>query len=227
MVSTYRHLGLRTVPGVPDFNLSGQALGQRLMHPPTVAGWSRGRSWITPSLMFERGNFALNVLFPDIGFVPFDRYPNFPSDEIVNVQNRLRRGMPVSAATKPTGINQAMMSSSNKLADRDEDFNTRLGTMRGWQMAIERVKPIDRSAARLNLSQRVLKQQLKTPRAVIEYFVSEFFVVQPDDAAVDKVIAQLTKQLGSEDVIGSQSFLEQPLRNSLHQLLSLPEYQLG
>ena len=70
MVSTYRFLGLSEVPGVPDFNVVSGALGQRLMHPPTVAGWSQGRSWITPSLMFERNNFILEVLYPDIGFVP-------------------------------------------------------------------------------------------------------------------------------------------------------------
>jgi hypothetical protein len=40
MVSTYRRLQLEDVPGVPDFNVVSGALGQRLMHPPTVAGWS-------------------------------------------------------------------------------------------------------------------------------------------------------------------------------------------
>lgn len=44
VVSTYRKLGLTEVPGVPDFNETTAALGQRLMHPPTVAGWAQGRS---------------------------------------------------------------------------------------------------------------------------------------------------------------------------------------
>jgi len=68
VVSTYRKLGLKQVPGVPDFNVVTAALGQRLLHPPTVAGWSQGRSWITPSLLFERGNFVLDLVFPDISF---------------------------------------------------------------------------------------------------------------------------------------------------------------
>ncbi|MEQ8660657.1 MAG: DUF1800 domain-containing protein, partial [Gammaproteobacteria bacterium] len=55
VISTYRKLGLTDLPGAPDFNLVTGALGQRLMHPPTVAGWSYGRSWITPSLLIERG----------------------------------------------------------------------------------------------------------------------------------------------------------------------------
>jgi len=37
-------------------------------------------------------------------------------------------------------------------ADRDEDFNTRYGSFRGWQMAIERVKPIPRDTAQIDLS---------------------------------------------------------------------------
>ena len=49
-VSTYRKLGLKDAPGVPDFNIATGTLGQRLFSPPTVAGWAEGRSWITPGL---------------------------------------------------------------------------------------------------------------------------------------------------------------------------------
>ena len=151
MVSTYRKLNISKVPGNPDFNTSSELMGQRLMHPPTVAGWAMGKSWINPSLLFERNNFILELVFPDIGFVPPDRAPPFIR-EVTNVQNRLREGLPVSAATAPTGIEGGMMAESNKNADRDEDFNTRLGSMRGWQMALERVKPIDRHVPSLDFS---------------------------------------------------------------------------
>ncbi len=63
-ISTYRKLGQKSVPGVPDFNLATGALGQQLFSPPTVAGWAGGQSWITPGLLLERGNFARDVLFP-------------------------------------------------------------------------------------------------------------------------------------------------------------------
>src|SRR5579863_5770165 len=56
-VSTFRKLGLQSVPGVPDFNSATSALGQPLFSPPTVAGWAGGQSWITPGLLLERGNF--------------------------------------------------------------------------------------------------------------------------------------------------------------------------
>src|SRR4030095_15324478 len=43
-VSTFRKLGLKEAPGVPDFNVATSTLGQRLFAPPTVAGWAEGRS---------------------------------------------------------------------------------------------------------------------------------------------------------------------------------------
>jgi hypothetical protein len=228
MVSTYRHLGVPTIPGVPDFNVVSSALGQRLLHPPTVAGWSQGRSWITPSLMFERSNFALDVLFPDIGFVPLDRYPGY-TGEIVNVQNRLRQGMSVSAATKPTGVSggEAEMAASNLLADRDEDFNTRLGSMRGWQMALERVKPLSRHTAHLDLAAKVLQAECATPLQVVRYFADEFFRVEITASSEQALASLLATELGTDDIAMAASYLEEPLRKLLHQMLSLPEYQLG
>ena len=226
VVSTYRQLGLQDIPGVPDFNVVSGALGQRLLHPPTVAGWSEGRSWITPSLMFERSNFVLDSLFPDIGFVPPDRYPF--TGEVVNVQARLRRGMSISAATKPTGVAaDGMMSASNMLADRDEDFNTRLGSMRGWQMAIERVKPIVRSTANIRLAARVKDEELGTPRQVVDDFAARFFSVSLDEMTRQALANYLAQALGTRDVLSALSYAEEPLRKLLHQMLSLPEYQLG
>ena len=62
VISTYRKLGLKDTPGIPDFNQSTTAMGQTLFWPPTVAGWAGGRSWITPALLMERGNFARSFL---------------------------------------------------------------------------------------------------------------------------------------------------------------------
>ena len=228
LISTYKRMGLQRIPGVPDFNVVTGALGQRLMHPPTVAGWSHGRSWITPSLMFERSNFVLDVVFPDIGFVPPDRYPSYTA-EIVKVQNRLRQGKTVSAATKPTGVegDAADMSASNLLADADEAFNTRLGSMRGWQMALERVKPIDRQPALLQLRHSVMALELATPRQVIDHWEQTYFSVTLDEQVKQTLAATLSRALGTDDIIAAVSYMEEPLRIVLHQMLSLPEFQLS
>ena len=92
-----RSSGLESVPGVPDFNSATGALGQQLFSPPTVAGWAGGQSWITPGLLLERGNFARDVLFPDISFLPPDRYTG--GGEVRRVADRIRQGMDITTAT--------------------------------------------------------------------------------------------------------------------------------
>ena len=95
-------LGLTDAPGVPDFNRATSSLGQTLFRPPTVAGWAGGRSWITPGLLLERGNFVRDILFPDINFIPPDRMNG--SREIQSVAKRIRDGLDITAATQPSNI---------------------------------------------------------------------------------------------------------------------------
>ena len=229
VVSTYRKLGQTHLPGAPDFNRVTEALGQHLLFPPTVAGWSYGRSWITPSLLIERGNFALDLAFPDIEFLPEDRYPVYPTGaEIRAVHRRLRAGEDMISATRPVDekAGDDMMAMSNKV-DRAEAFNTRYASYRGWQMAIERVKPIVRDLPRLDLARMVLRKELKTPKAVVDYFAARFLSVPLSDATRQQLAASFEHELGSADVLASGTVLEEPLRVLLHLMLSRPEYQLG
>ena len=232
VVSTYRLLGLDSIPGTPDFNRITGSLGQRLMRPPTVAGWSEGRAWITPSLLFERGNFVLDVVFPDIGFLPPDRHPGYGGEEILSVHERLRRGMDISSATLPSMVAEEApdmneLSASNMLADSDEAFNTRYGSYRGWQMAIERVKPISRNLPRLDLAGMVAEAELASPDEVVEYLTSRFFSVPPEPATMLAMADYLEAELGTADIASATSFMEESLRGLLHVLLSRPEYQLN
>src|SRR6185369_256700 len=223
VISTYRKLGQKSLPGVPDFNSATGALGQQLFAPPTVAGWAGGQSWITPGLLLERGNFARDILFPDISFLPPDRYTG--GGEIRRVAERIRRGMDISAATKDDA-KSGDMAESNKLADRDEDFNTRYGSFRGSQMAIQRVKPIPRDTAQINLAKMVLDQHLANTTQVIDYLIHRFMSVPPGDDARKKLIAFLNKDLGTTDVAVAQTYMEDSLRLVLHLIMSQPEYQL-
>jgi Protein of unknown function (DUF1800) len=223
-ISTYRKLGLADVPGVPDFNLATGALGQRLFSPPTVAGWAGGTSWITPGLLLERGNFGRDVLFPDVNFIPPDRV-NF-SEDIRDVATRIRQGMDITAATKPES-KSGVMAESNMNADRDEDFNTRYGSFRGWQLAIEKVKPIPRDIAQVDLSRMVLDAKLKDTTQVVDYMIHRFMRVPPGDAARKKMIDFLDHELGTTDITAARTYMEEPLRMALHLIMSQPEYQLS
>src|SRR5690606_20153027 len=66
MVAMMKHLGVASMPGVPDFNQATISMGQHLLYPPSVAGWAGGTAWITPGLLIARGNVARDVLIPDV-----------------------------------------------------------------------------------------------------------------------------------------------------------------
>ena len=70
-----------------------------------------------------------------------------------------------------------MMAESNMLADRDEDFNTRYGSYRGWQMAIERVKPIPRATLQVDLAAMVRAAGLTTTEQVVDHFLARLMSV--------------------------------------------------
>lgn len=225
-VSTYRKLGLQDAPGVPDFNRATGSLGQTLLRPPTVAGWADGQSWITPGLLLERGNFARDVLFPDINFIPTDRYN--PSSEIRSVATRIRQGLDITSATQPSSVGDGMaMAESNRLADRDEDFNTRYGSFRGWQLAIQRVKPLSRHTARINLSQMVINENLENTDQVVDYLINRFMRVAPALETRAMLARFLEEELGTDDISRAETYMEDALRMTLHLLMSQPEYQLS
>jgi uncharacterized protein (DUF1800 family) len=223
-VSTYKKLGLENIPGEPDFNSATAALGQRLFSPPTVAGWAGGRSWITPGLLLERGNFARDVLFPDINFIAPDRVA--ASEEVRRVANRIREGMDITTATIPD-TKSGEMAESNMSADRDEDFNTRYGSFRGSQLALERVKPIPRDTAQLHLAKMVLAENPQNTTQVVDYLIRRFMRVPPSEDVRHELVAFLDRELGTSDISQAKTYLEEPLRLVLHLIMSQPEYQLS
>jgi hypothetical protein len=215
---------------VPDFNDTTAALGQQLFRPPTVAGWAQGRSWVTPGLLIERGNFARDVLFPDITFVPTDRTPSLITGyEIRAVHEKISMGLDITTATKPVSMTGETdgMSMSNAMADRDEDFNTRYASYRGWQMAVERVKPIPRTYARLDLAGMVEARRLTDTTQVVDYFLARFLRVPLDAERRARLIAFLDQELGTRDVARADTYMEDALRMLVHLIMSMPEYQLG
>jgi len=224
-ISTFKKLGLKEAPGVPDFNVATGALGQRLFSPPTVAGWAEGRAWVTPGLLLERGNFARDILFPDINFLPPDRYNG--AADIRTVAVKIRQGLDISTATMPDRGGETGLAESNMLADRDEDFNTRYGSFRGWQMAIEKVKPIPRQAARIDLSRMVADAGLKNTTEVVDYFVRRFMRVAPADEKRRILTSFLDGELRTSDIAVAKTYMEDSLRLLLHLIMSEPEYQLS
>jgi len=224
VISTYKKMGLTEVPGVPDFNTVTASLGQKLLFPPTVAGWAQGKSWITPGLLLARSNFVYDTVFPDINFIPPDRHPS-GIFQISSVADQLAMGADVTTATKPPG--REMTSMSNSMADRDEAFNTRLGSYRGWRMAIEKVKPIPRATAQLDLTEMIRSAGCTSAQQAVDYLSARFLSVTLDIQTRTRLADFLGSELGTDDLTRAATYLEEPLRATLHLILSLPDYQLG
>ena len=233
VVSTYRKLGLTEMPGVPDFMSVTRNLGQELFHPPNVAGWEGGRSWVTPALLLERGNFVREVLFPDIA--------NFqPPDQRMPEQNRkvavkIGQGYEITQATLENdtqlmdgnAMDDNAMSTFNMMAGADEDYNTRYGSTHGWMEAFRRVKPIPRVAAQLSVTHMITEAELTTTSEAVDYFLARLLRVPVQADTRQALINFFTEELGTEQIAPAVSYLEEPARLLLHLMMSTSEYQLG
>jgi hypothetical protein len=212
VVSTYRKMGLRELPTIPDFGRLTGGLGQTLFDPPNVAGWAGGRTWITPATLLQRGNLFRDVLFADPKtFRPPDR---LMPGTYTRVGENLAKGMNVTEATKE-GTGDA---ESNAQVDRDEDYNTRYASYRGYQMAFERTKPIQRHVADLNLVALVASAHADTADAIVDHFATRFLSVP---------LAQKDRTAFIEFMRGKSVTSENDLRELLYLVLSTPEYQLS
>ena len=222
MVAMMKHLGVDSMPGVPDFNQSTIAMGQHLLNPPSVAGWAGGTAWITPGLLIERGNIARDVLIPDMtGF----RDWNFTSGTDDVLGRRLRDGYDVGAATAVS--DPTMMTTFDRVAlERDEQFNTRVSGYIGWQQAARKLIPTARNAAQFSLTSMVLESGATTSGEAVDYFTWRMLRVPPATTTRDRLVAFLTGELGTESLDRAKTYLEDPLRMTVHLVMSTPEYQM-
>ncbi len=223
VVSTYRKMELTAMPTIPDFGRMTSSLGQSLFDPPNVAGWAGGRTWITPSTLFNRGNLFRGMLFPDLeGFRAPDRSMNATD---FGVGQRFSQGFNMTEATKDEGAG-ASMAESNMMVDRDEDYNTRYAGFKGWLLAYERTKPIVRRMAPLDLTAMLNEAGADTVDEAVDHFVYRFLSVQLSDRERGLLVEFLRGKIGSSQITQSNT-LEDSLRELLYLVLSTPEYQLG
>jgi uncharacterized protein DUF1800 len=218
VVSTYKKMGLREIPTIPDFGRMTGGLGQTLFEPPNVAGWAGGRTWITPATLLQRGNLFRDVMFPDVkSFRPPDRAMSATD---TRVGERLAQGMNITEATREGD------AESNKMVDRDEDYNTRYGGYAGNLLAFKRTKLIPRQPAAINLTAIVTSARADTADKVVDHFVRRFLSVPLAEKDRAVLVSFLRDKLGSS-TMKPGDMLESSLRELLYLVLSTPEYQLG
>jgi hypothetical protein len=222
LVAMMKHLGVESMPGVPDFNQATIAMGQHLLNPPSVAGWAGGKAWITPNLLIARGNVARDVLIPDMtGF----RDWNFSAGTDDVLGQRLRDGYDIGAATAVS--DPSAMSTFDRVAlERDEKFNTRISGYIGWEQAARKLIPTPRDAARFDLTAMVLEAGAATTADAVEYLAWRLLRVPAAPQTRAALIDFLTGELGTEDLVRAKTYMEDALRMTAHLIMSTPEYQL-
>ena len=218
--STYRKLGLAGAPTIPDFNTQTRRIGQALLYPPNVAGWSGERTWITPATLLERGNAVREILFPqdpDSFGHPDRRLPGIYE----RVAQRLDQGMNITNATRSGD------SGSSMLADADEEYNTRYGGYRGYVLAYERIKLVPRQAAEFNLAAMVRDSGAETASDAVDHLAKRFLRAPLAAADREELVNLLAEEAGSQALVFERGELEAALRSVLYVMLCSPEYQLG
>ena len=212
VISTYRKMGLNELPTIPDFGRLTGTLGQTLFDPPNVAGWAGGRTWITPATLMQRGNLFRDVLFANAA--TFRAPDRLMPPTYARVGDNLAKGMNVTEATKE-GTGDA---ESNAQVDRDEDYNTRYASYRGYLAAFERTRPIPRRVADLSLVSMVAGARANSAEAVVDHFAMRFLSV-PLPAKDRAAFVEFFQGKSLSD--------ESALRELLYLVLSTPEYQVS
>ena len=219
IVSTYRKLGLGELPGIPDPYTVSKTLGQVLLYPPTVAGWSQGRSWITPGLLFERANFAREVMFSNV--IEFSDPLHNPGEEIRRVNRNIINGLEITAATLEDG------AAPSATAGIQETFNTRYASLIGYSEAVRKLKPTPRAAAQFSLTRTVLDGGATTTAEAVDLLVNQLLRVSLSPQARGALIGTLDDELGTTELAEAESYMEHGLRIVAHLIMSSPQYQLA
>ena len=162
--------------------------------------------------------------FPDI--VSF-RDPNFLSRRGTGqVGDRLRRGYDFGSAI--TLDDPANMSAFDLTAlERDELFNTRVSTYRGWERAVRKLIPTPRGGARVDMTRMIRDAGAATTGEAVDYLLGRFLRVPIAPSSRDALVALLDDELGTSDIGRAETYMEDPLRMMAHLIMSTPEYQIN
>jgi hypothetical protein len=256
VVSTYRQLGLEGVPGVPDFRTTTLALGQELLFPPNVAGWNGGRAWINPATLFDRGNFAHDVLFPEgapppAEFFAFPVIPGAPNREGKSLEQlhaelnaffAARKQAYVAGTPTPSaGGDEPAMAAGGGMAEggmaaamsqRDsryqaERYSLALGVRAAMTKLHAVVLPIERTPAELSLSAMLREEGASSVGEAVDHLVRRLLMLPLPEEGRVALVVWAQSELGGDTLDYESSELETVLRRIAHVIMSAPEFQLA
>ena len=110
--------------------------------------------------------------------------------------------------------------------ERDEAFNTRISGYIGWEQAARKLIPTPRHAAQFNLTKIVLESGAQMTGDAVDYLLWRIVRVPVAKATRNGFVEFLTRELGTDRIDRSKTYLEDPLRMTVHLIMSTPEYQI-
>ena len=154
-----------------------------------------------------------------------------PGEVVRTVNVRIRQGMEVAAATAAgPAPDSAAMEAGQKMAAaaaEPEQFNTRYASLKGWQEAVRKIRPIPRTPAQFSLTDIVTDAGCAGTGDAVDLLLGRFLSVPVDNGVRTMLVAVLEEQLGTADIARARSYMEEPLRLLAHLIMSTPEYQLA
>lgn len=227
VVSTYRKLGLTDMPTVPIFQATTQGLGQALLVPPNVAGWKGGRTWMNPATMLDRENFARYVLFPR-EIPPSTRKPLDYVADIIGQRPYEQMNEMAKRGDYSSPPDQAEMDSGfNRKTYADQSYNIFRGVYNGAILTQKKIKHDPLVPAKVDLVGMIRTNNLKDTGAVVDYFGKRFLSTPLGVSDRTRLVEYLNQRLGQKTIDFNHEGLETDLRETLHLVLSMPEYQLA
>ncbi len=228
MLSSYKKLGIREAPGVPYYPKVIEQLGQAIGDPPNVAGWpgdkDGGTSWLNPSTLYQRGNVMRHLLQRESAGRRYWQLFAPPNKEIAA---KIRATGKASEAMKMIGKDGKTMSPSSKKMMRNQESNNELGVYNAYVMINERIKKVPLTGADIDLAKMIQDAGVTTAEGAIDYLELRFLRVRLADSDRAAVTQFLVERLGGDRIDYSSRWSKTNLKQALHIILSLPEYQLS
>lgn len=86
--------------------------------------------------------------------------------------------------------------------------------------------PTPRNAANIDLSGMVRESGAKTAAEAVDYLLWRMLRVPASKVTRDGLVSFLTSELGTDGLERAKTYMEDPLRLTVHLIMSTPEYQL-
>lgn len=231
VAGAYKKLGLKDAPTYPKFAGLTASLGQEIFYPPNVKGWDGGRSWINPATTFQRQNVARYILFPEetpvVKNAHLEGTRRLTGDFLFNQFLELaERGNYTDFPKGETGM--AKGSAGEETAKLSgEDFNLFRGVFNAAVFAVQGVPPEPRRGPQFELTAMLKGAGVSDAAGAVDYLLGRFLRVPVAGERRQTLVRFLEQQTGGATLDYSRYTLEKELRELLHLIMSLPEYQLS